>query len=175
MDLEKYIGVINNFPKKGISFKDISPLLKNPEAFRYCISEIKKKVEKYNPTIIVGPESRAFIFGIALAQEMNLGFVMARKPGKLPGNLISISYGLEYGEETLSIQEDALSQNDRVLLIDDLMATGGTLAALKELIIKVGATPVAAVTPITLKELNGDKKVGLPFETLLYLSDKVEE
>ena len=171
MDLEKYIGVVPDHPKKGISFKDISPLIKNPKAFKYCINEMYKKVKKYKPDVIVAPESRAFIFGIALAQKMNIGLVMARKKNKLPGKTISISYTLEYGKETLEVQENAFSKGDKVLLIDDIMATGGTLSAVRDLVKKAKGTPVACVCPISLIELEGWKKVGLPFETLLMLSD----
>jgi len=171
MDLEKYIGVVPDHPKPGISFKDISPLLRNSKAFKYCINQLYKKVKKYKPTVIVAPESRAFVFAIALAQKMKIGMVMARKRGKLPGKVISYDYTLEYGNETLQVQEGAFNCNDRVLLIDDIMATGGTLSAVKELVKKVGGTPIACACPITLIELKGWETLNLPFETILYLSD----
>ena len=171
MNYEKYIGVTKDFPKKGISFKDISPLLKNPDAFKSCIDDLAKLAEKYKPTIICGPESRAFLFGAALAYKMNLGFVMARKAGKLPGIINQITYQLEYGTATLAIPSDSFKKGDRVLLVDDLMASGGTFAALKELIVHTGATPVGCVTVINLKELEGEKKVDLPCSSLFELSD----
>ena len=171
MDLNKFIAVYPDFPKPGISFKDISPLLKNPEAFKYAVTEMAKLARPYKPTLICGPESRAFLFGAALAQELGIGFVMARKPGKLPGKTVCESYDLEYGQASLYVQENSFSKTDRVLLIDDLVATGGTLCALKNIIIKQGATPVAVVTPIRLYELEGEKRVGLPVHALLNLSD----
>lgn len=171
MDLNEYIGVFPDFPKKGISFKDISPLIKDPKAFKYAIKQMAKAAKKYKPTLVCGPESRAFIFGSALAQELGVGFVMARKPGKLPGKVISESYALEYGEASLFVQENAFSKDDRVLLIDDLVATGGTLKALKTLVEKLGATPVAVVTPVRLIELEGEKVIDLPVHSLLDLSD----
>ena len=171
MDLTKYIATFPDFPKKGISFKDISPLIRDPKAFKFAIKQMAKAAKKYKPTVICGPESRAFLFGSALAEELGIGFVMARKPGKLPGETISASYSLEYGEASLHVQNGSFSKEDRVLLIDDLVATGGTLKALKELVIKLGATPVAVVTPIRLYELKGEEVIGLPVHPLLNLSD----
>ena len=171
MDYKKYIGVTKDFPKKGISFKDISPLLRTPKVFKSCIDDLEKLAIKYKPTIICGPESRAFLFGAALAYKMNLGFVMARKAGKLPGTIIQTTYQLEYGTATLAIPKDSFTPNDRVLLVDDLMASGGTFQALKELILTTGAKPVGCVTVINLKELHGEKKVDLPCSSLLELSD----
>ncbi len=171
MDLNKYIGAIPDFPKKGISFKDISPLIRDPKAFKFAIKEMAKAAKKYKPTVITGPESRGFIFGVALAQELGIGFVMARKPGKLPGKTIGESYALEYGEASIYVQEGSFKKDDRVLLIDDLIATGGTLLALKKLVLKLGANPVAVVAPIRLVELEGEKVIGLPVHTLLDLSD----
>jgi len=161
MDYKKYIGVTLDFPKKGISFKDISPLLRDPEAFHSCIDDLAKLAEPFKPDIICGPESRAFLFGAALAYKMNLGFVMARKAGKLPGVIYQISYQLEYGTATLSIPKDSFKPNSRVLLVDDLMATGGTFNALKELVQIAGGNPVGAITVIHLKNLDGAKNCGL--------------
>lgn len=174
MDYTKYIGVTNDFPKKGISFKDISPLLKDPDAFQSCIDDLAKIAEKYNCDYICGPESRAFIFGAALALKMHKGFVMARKAGKLPGVTYKVTYQLEYGTATIEIPANSFEKGSRVLLIDDLMATGGTFAALKKLVNEAGATPVCCLTLINLYELHGEKVVDLPCESLLNLSDKVE-
>lgn len=171
MDLEKYIGVVPDFPKKGISFKDISPLIRNPEAFSCCINELEKIASKYHPDVIIGPESRGFIFGATLAYKMGIGFVMARKAGKLPGVTMKVSYQLEYGTATMEIPASSFKKGNRVLMIDDLMATGGTFAALKELIALAGGEPVACLTVINLEELHGEKNVGLPCESLLTLSD----
>lgn len=171
MDLEQYIGVTPDFPKKGISFKDISPLLRNPEAFHEAVDRLCALAEKYHPTAIIGPESRGFIFGSAMAYKMGIGFVMARKAGKLPGVTMKVSYQLEYGTATMEIPAASFGPNDRVLMVDDLMATGGTFAALKELIGLTGAAPVACLSVINLEELHGEKAVGLPCESLLTLSD----
>jgi adenine phosphoribosyltransferase len=169
MDYEKYIGVTKDFPKKGISFKDISPLLRDPEAFHNCIDDMAKLAKEYKPDILIGPESRAFLFGAALAYKMGIGFVMARKAGKLPGVTYRISYQLEYGTATLEIPADSFKPGMRVLLIDDLMATGGTFAALKELVIKAGGEPVGTLTLITLKGFNASEVTGLKGSTLLEL------
>lgn len=171
MDFSKYVAVVNDFPKKGISFKDISPLLRDPNAFKECILEMKKLALEYKPDVLCGPESRAFLFGAALAYEMNIGFVMARKAGKLPGVTFKTTYQLEYGTATLEVPAASFKTGDRVLMIDDLMATGGSFNALKDLIISAGGTPVGALTFINLKELHGEKKFNLPFSSLIDLSD----
>lgn len=169
MDYEKYIGITPDFPTKGISFKDISPLLKDPVAFHSCIDDLSKLAEEYKPDIIIGPESRAFLFGAALAYKMNIGFVMARKAGKLPGPVYRVSYALEYGTATLEIPEASFKKGQRVLLIDDLLATGGTFCALKELVEMAGGTPVATLVVIRLKDLEGEKNIDLPCSYLLNL------
>lgn len=169
MDFEKYIGVTPDFPKPGISFKDISPLLRDPEAFHACIDEMAKMAEGFHPDIIIGPESRAFLFGAALAYRMGLGFVMARKAGKLPGATRRVSYALEYGTATIEIPADSFRKGQRVLMIDDLMATGGTFNAIKQLIVESGAEPVGAIVVIRLKDLEGEKAIGLPTKALLNL------
>ena len=169
MDYEKYIGVTEDFPKKGISFKDISPLLADPDAFEHCIDDMAKIAEEYHVDKICGPESRAFLFGAALGLKMHKGFVMARKAGKLPGVTIKVTYQLEYATATIEIPAGAFKPGERVLLIDDLMATGGTFSALKTLIEKAGAIPVACLTLIDLVELKGAEKIGLPCRSLLEL------
>lgn len=169
MDYTKYIGITLDFPTKGISFKDISPLLRDGEAFHSCIDDLAKLAAEFKPDIICGPESRAFLFGAALAYKMNIGFVMARKAGKLPGVIYQISYQLEYGTATLAIPKDSFKPGQRVLLVDDLMATGGTFSALKELVSRAGGNPVGALTVITLKDLKGRENCGLKCSTLLEL------
>ena len=169
MDYEKYIGVTPDFPKKGISFKDISPLLRDPVAFHSCIEDLAKLAAPFHPDILCGPESRAFLFGAALAYRMDIGFVMARKAGKLPGKTYFIEYALEYGTAKLEIPAASFEKGQRVLMIDDLMATGGTFKALSDLIKDGGGTPVGALTVINLKDLHGEKVVGLPCCSLLDL------
>lgn len=170
MDYEKYIGVVNGFPKAGISFKDISPLLRDPKAFHQCIDDFAKLAEPYHPDVILGPESRGFIFGAALAYKMKIGFVMARKAGKLPGKNHQVSYSLEYGNATLEVREDSFKKGQRVLLVDDLIATGGSFKALEDLVRMSDATPVAALALIYLRELQGEKDLDIPFKYLLSLS-----
>lgn len=172
MDYEKYIDVINGFPVKGISFKDISPLLRSSEAFHQCIDDLAVLAEPYHPTVILGPESRGFIFGAALAYKMGIGFVMARKAGKLPGKTAAVSYSLEYGKATLEVPLESFKKGDRVLLVDDLIATGGSLKAMEDLIRRLGADPVAALVVIYLKELQGEKALGIPLHSLVSLSSK---
>lgn len=171
MDLERYIGVVPDFPKKGISFKDISPLVRDPKAFDYCIDELEKLAKEFQPTVIVGAESRGFIFGATLAYKMGIGFVMARKAGKLPGITIKVSYQLEYGTATMEVPANSFKAGDRVLLVDDLLATGGTFAALTQLVRSAGGEPVGAITVIRLEELEGEKNAMVPCKSLLNLSD----
>ena len=171
LDLEKYIGVIPDFPKKGISFKDISPLLRDPEAFEETINRLAEIAAQYDPDVFVGAEARGFAFGAALAYKMGKGFVMARKAGKLPGKTISYTYDLEYGSATLQVSEGAFDKGKRALLIDDLLATGGTFVAMKELVKKAGGEPLACLAVIALEELHGEDLIGLPCHHLLMLSD----
>lgn len=167
MELKDYIRVQEDFPRKGISFKDVSPLLENPEAFRYAIDEMKSIAEKWQPDIIVGPESRGFLFGAPLAIEMGKGFLMARKAGKLPGERLSITYDLEYGSATIEIPAFAVKKGTRVLIVDDLLATGGTVKALQDLFEKAGAEIVGFITLIELTDLKGRDILSAPFESLV--------
>lgn len=170
MDYTKIIDVIPDFPEKGISFKDISPLLRDPKAFHACVDDLAKIAKEYHPDVIVGPESRGFVFGAPLAEKMGLGFVMARKAGKLPGHNIQVSYALEYGTASLEIREGSFKPGQRVLLVDDLIATGGSLEALVKLVKLAGGDPVAALVVIRLKELAGEKAVSIPVRYLTNLS-----
>lgn len=168
MNLEDYIPTINNFPKEGIAFKDVSPLLADKEAFAYTIEKFSEIAKKYKPTVIVGPEARGFVFGTALAYKLGLGFVMARKSGKLPGKTVSTTYALEYGEDQIEVPEGLIKKGDRVLIIDDLLATGGTIGAIVRLVEKCDATAVAALTLIELLSLDPSRKLGrLPHESLV--------
>jgi adenine phosphoribosyltransferase len=156
MNLKDYIRDIKDFPKPGIVFKDICPLLADAKALDYSAGELAK--DWSGITKIVGIESRGFLFGILVAQKLGLPFVPARKPGKLPAKTISQSYSLEYGEDTLEIHADALNSDDSVLIIDDLLATGGTLKASCDLVQKTGATLAGCAVVIELAFLDGRAK-----------------
>ena len=167
MELRQYIRIQENFPREGISFKDVSPLLESPEAFRYTIDKMKDIAEKWSPDVSVGPESRGFLFGAPLAIAMNKGFLMARKAGKLPGKALSVTYNLEYGTATLEIPAFAVGKGTRVVIVDDLMATGGTIQALEKLFKEAGAEVVGVITLIELTELKGRANISAPFEALI--------
>jgi adenine phosphoribosyltransferase len=168
MNLTDYIKDVPNFPKKGIIFKDICPLLKSPEAWTKVMTQLGLFCEETTPDLIVGIESRGFIVGSALATRQRLGFVPIRKSGKLPGNVLKADYTLEYGEDELEIQIDAFEGNPRVLLIDDLLATGGTVNASTELIEKAGGQLVGCGFIIELNELNGRENVpNVPVRSLI--------
>ncbi len=155
MNLEKYIADVPNFPKEGILFKDITPLLANAEAFNHATDLFKEFAVKQNANVIVGPESRGFIFGCPVATKMNAGFVPIRKPGKLPRETVSESYDLEYGSNVLAMHKDAIKKGDKVVIVDDLLATGGTLAATIKLIEQLGGTVVGIACLIELVDLKG--------------------
>lgn len=167
MELKDYIRIQENFPREGISFKDISPLLENPKAFTETIDRMKKIAEKWSPDLIVGPESRGFIFAAPLAIKMNKGFLMARKAGKLPGKALSVTYDLEYGRATLEIPAFAVNKGTRIVIVDDLLATGGTLQALEKLFAEAGAEVVGIITAIELTSLKGRDNLKAPYETLI--------
>ncbi len=159
MDLKSHIRNVKDFPKPGIMFRDITTLLKNPEAFDYTLEQLLEfaKAKKINK--VVGIESRGFIFGSVLAHKLNCGFIPVRKPGKLPAEKVSISYSLEYGEDTLEIHKDAIQKGDRVLVHDDLLATGGTMNAVCRLIEKLGGEIVQVSFIVELSFLNGREKL----------------
>ncbi|MFH0939197.1 MAG: adenine phosphoribosyltransferase [Planctomycetota bacterium] len=159
MDLKKLVRDIPDFPKKGIVFKDIMPMLGNADALRYVVDAMfvhyfGKKIDK-----VVSAEARGFIFGPAVAYHLGAGFVAVRKPGKLPFKTRQITYDLEYGTDSLTIHEDALKKGDHVLLIDDLLATGGTMAASIKLCENLGAKIVGASFIIELSFLKGREKL----------------
>ena len=153
--LKAYIRNIPDFPKPGIQFKDITPLVKNPMMLRLAINQLIHPFLGEKITAIVGMEARGFIFGSLAAWEMGVSFVPLRKPGKLPYDIQSVSYDLEYGSTSLEVHTDALDSNDNVLLVDDLIATGGTAAASCQLIEKLGAKVCACAFVIELDDLNG--------------------
>lgn len=169
MDLKSKIRIIENFPIENISFKDITTLLGEPSAFRYAIDKIAEEVSGYDFDAIVGPEARGFIIGSALAYKLGLPFVPIRKKGKLPYKTISYDFKLEYGTDTLQMHEDALKQGSKVLLVDDLLATGGTVSAILKMIEKAEAKVVAAAFIIELDSLNAREKLGeLPVVSLVH-------
>lgn len=155
MDLKKYIADVKNFPEQGIIFRDISPLMANGEAYRYSIKEIVKYAQDLNVDKVVGPEARGFMVGCPVAVELGCGFAMARKKGKLPRETVEVSYGLEYGKATLQLHQDAILPGDKVLVCDDLLATGGTTAATIELVEKLGGEVVGLAFLIELLDLKG--------------------
>lgn len=159
MDLNKYIATIEGFPKEGISFKDITPLLQDGDAFNYTINKLIEFAKKQGANVIVGPESRGFIFGTPVAFGLNIGFVPIRKPGKLPRKTIEYNYDLEYGSNTLCMHLDAIKPGQKVVIIDDLLATGGTVEAAIKLIEKLGGEVVGLAFLIELDELKGREKL----------------
>jgi len=155
MDLAALIRNVPDFPIPGIQFKDITTLLLHPDAFRFIVDGWKARYANKNLTAIVGADARGFVFGGALAYAMDLPFVMARKKGKLPADTIAEEYELEYGTATLEIHRDALKSGDRVVLIDDLLATGGTMRAIANMVEKLGAEIVEIAFVVELPPLKG--------------------
>ncbi|HHT42356.1 MAG TPA: adenine phosphoribosyltransferase [Firmicutes bacterium] len=160
MDLKEKIRVIPDFPQPGISFKDITTLLKDGEALRETVQRIANHFKDAGVEMIVGVESRGFILGAPLAYEMGLGFTLIRKPKKLPGEVLAVEYDLEYGTDRLEIHADAFPPGTKVLVVDDLLATGGTVAAAMELIHKLGGEVVGLAFLIELAYLGGRERLG---------------
>jgi len=158
--IEGRIRDVPDFPKPGIVFKDITPLLQDPRAFATTIERLAEGARKQEIDLVCGIESRGFLFGAALARELGKGFIPIRKPGKLPWKTASESYELEYGKDTIEIHVDAAPGGKRVLMVDDLLATGGTMAAALNLVRKVGGTPVGCAFVIELAFLAGRSKLG---------------
>jgi adenine phosphoribosyltransferase len=159
MDLKEYIRTIEDFPKPGISFKDISPLVSSPDALKELVRLIEEKIDISKIDKIAGFDARGFLFGPLLSVECNIPFVMLRKKGKLPGQCIGVYYDLEYGSNEIEIQVDAISKGERVLLIDDLLATGGTAKAGCQLVEQIGGIVENVVFVIELSFLDGSKKL----------------
>lgn len=159
MDLKQYVRDIPDFPKSGILFRDITPLLADPRAFREVEDRMLAAFEGERITRIAGIESRGFLFGMPLARRLEVGLVPVRKAGKLPGARISETYALEYGEGVLELHEDAVGTGDRVLIVDDLLATGGTAAAAARLVERAGAEVVGLVFAIELASLKGRERL----------------
>jgi len=159
MDLKNNIRIIDNFPKKGISFKDITTLLQDGKVLRYTIDSMVASLKDKKVDIIVGPEARGFLFGVPVAYALGIGFVPVRKPGKLPYETIEIEYELEYGTDKLEIHKDAIKPGQKVAIVDDLLATGGTVVAVTKLIEQMGGEVVSLNFVIELTELNGKDKL----------------
>ncbi len=157
MDLKNNIEIIEDFPKQGISFKDITTLIQNGDALKYTIDLIADNLRDKNIDLIVGPEARGFIFGVPVAYALGVGFVPVRKKGKLPGNTIEVKYDLEYGNDVLEIKQGSIKKGDRVAIIDDLLATGGTIKAVAELVEKSGGEVVEFDFLIELEKIGGRK------------------
>jgi adenine phosphoribosyltransferase len=159
MSLKNYIRDIQGFPKEGIVFKDITPLLIDPKARKECLEILVSSVKEKKIDKVIGVESRGFFFGMLLAQELNVGFVPVRKPNKLPFDTISASYDLEYGTDTLEIHTDAIQKGDRVLIHDDVLATGGTAKAVCELVERLGGVIVQCNFLMEITFLKGREKI----------------
>ena len=159
MRLEDYIRDIKDFPKPGIVYKDITPLLQNPEAMREAVARFLEEIGTAEIDKVVGIESRGFFFATLLAEKLNAGFVPIRKPGKLPFKTLRESYSLEYGEDTLEIHSDAIKPGERVIIHDDVLATGGTAAAACKLIEKMGGEIIQCNFLMDLAFLNGKEKL----------------
>lgn len=168
MNLKDYIAKVDNYPEEGIIFRDITPLMANGEAFKEATQQIVNYAKELNADVVVGPEARGFIVGCPVAYALEIGFVPVRKKGKLPREVIEVDYSLEYGNNTLTMHKDALTPGQRVLITDDLLATGGTIKATIELVEKLGGVVVGCAFLIELEDLNGrDKISGYEFKTLM--------
>jgi len=160
MDLSKYILSIPDFPRKGIVFYDITPLMANPKAYNYTISKMSELIADYNPTKIMAAESRGFFFGPAISIKLNLPFIPIRKRGKLPRQTINVSYNLEYGQDILCVHKDDIRAGDRLVVLDDILATGGTAEAMCKMAEEVGADVACCAFFMELGFLNGREKLG---------------
>lgn len=168
MDFREKIEIVDGFPKEGISFKDITPLIGDGAVFKALIDELADRLRELNVDYIAGPEARGFIFGVPLAYALGVGFVPIRKKGKLPQETVSITYDLEYGSDTLEIHKNSFKKGDRIALVDDLLATGGTINACAELIELAGGEIVSVDFIVELTELKGRERLqGYPVHSVV--------
>lgn len=167
MDLKNHIRAVPDFPKPGILFYDISTMLAHPAAWRHCVTQMAETVASHKPDLLIGIESRGFLVSAPLALELGCGFAMVRKKGKLPGETIAFEYELEYGTDIIEIQADAIEPGQRIVILDDLLATGGTMAAATKLARQVGGDVRASVCIIELSFLGGREKLDVPFSSLI--------
>jgi adenine phosphoribosyltransferase len=178
MNLKSRIRTVMDFPKPGIGFKDITPLLSEPEAFRACVDGLLELVPADSWDRIMGIESRGFLFGATMALQAGKPFIPARKPGKLPWKTVECRYELEYGFDSLHVHADALKPGERVLIVDDLLATGGTLLAAADLVRQLGGSSAAALVVVELDFLPGRKRLeeaDLPLHSLIHFSSEEDE
>lgn len=159
LDLYKYVASVPDYPEKGIIFRDILPLMADGEAFKQATNELVAYAKDKQVDMVVGPEARGFIVGCPIAYDLGVGFAPARKKGKLPRKAISASYDLEYGQSTLQMEADAIKPGQRVLIVDDLLATGGTISATIEMVEKMGGVVAGCAFLIELKDLHGRDKI----------------
>jgi adenine phosphoribosyltransferase len=167
MDLKDHIRSIPDFPKPGILFYDISTLLAHPHAWKITVERMAEAVRPHRPDLLMGIESRGFLVAAPLAYALGSGFAMVRKQGKLPGRTVRFTYDLEYGTDTIEVQEDAVAPGQRVVIVDDLIATGGTMAAAIDLIGRRGGEVVAAACIIELNFLNGRNRIAVPLTSMV--------
>jgi adenine phosphoribosyltransferase len=167
MDLKEYIRGIPDFPKPGILFYDISTLLRDADAWQVAMGRMAKAVRAYQPDMLAGIESRGFLIAAPLALKLGCGFIMVRKRGKLPGETVGLNYALEYGMDRVEVQADAIQHGQRVVVVDDLLATGGTMAAGINLLRELGAIVPAAAALIELTFLKGRSRLDIPCEALV--------
>lgn len=168
MDLKQFITTVEDWPKKGIRFRDITSLMDNGEAFRYATDQIVAFAKEVDAQIVVGPEARGFIVGCPVAYALGIGFAPVRKEGKLPREVVRQAYGLEYGTDVLAMHKDAIRPGQRVLITDDLLATGGTVEATVKLIEQLGGVVAGCAFLIELTELNGREKLqSYPMKALM--------
>ena len=168
MNLKDYIAKVDNYPEEGIIFRDITPLMANGEAFKEATQQIVNYAKELGADVVVGPEARGFIVGCPVAYALEIGFVPVRKKGKLPREIIEVDYSLEYGSNTLTMHKDALIPGQKVLITDDLLATGGTIKATIDLVEALGGVVIGCAFLIELEDLNGrDKIAGYDIKTLM--------
>ncbi|MCM3002610.1 adenine phosphoribosyltransferase [Priestia koreensis] len=160
MDLKQYVTIVEDWPKPGIKFKDITTLMDNGDAYRYATDQIMAYAKDKSVDLIVGPEARGFIIGCPVAYALGVGFAPVRKEGKLPREVIKVDYGLEYGKDVLTIHKDAIKPGQRVLITDDLLATGGTIEATIKLVEDLGGVVAGIAFLIELTYLDGREKLG---------------
>ncbi|MDX8359452.1 MULTISPECIES: adenine phosphoribosyltransferase [Bacillaceae] len=159
MDLKKYVTVVPDFPKEGIQFKDITTIMDKGEVYKYATDQIVKYASERKIDLVVGPEARGFIIGCPVAYALEVGFAPVRKEGKLPRDVIKVDYGLEYGKDVLTIHKDAIKPGQRVLITDDLLATGGTIEATIKLVEELGGVVAGIAFLIELSYLDGRNKI----------------